>query len=50
MSSADDVEIMVRELSSEMCLVKFQDDVTLHFLNTLKTSWSVLTWENCRGG
>ena len=23
---------------SEMCLVKFQDNVTLHFLTTLKTS------------
>ena len=35
MSSADDVEI-----------VKFQDDVTRHFLTTLETFWSVLTWEN----
>ena len=44
-SSADDVEIM-GNCPSEMCLVRFQDDVTLHFLTTLKTSWSVLTWEN----
>ena len=27
---------------SQMCLVKFQDDVTLHFLTTVKTSWECL--------
>ena len=49
MSSADDVEIMFRELSQRDVFSKIPGrchSTNVHFLTTLKTSWSVLTWEN----